>query len=61
MFRSEIIWAYRRLPNSAKRPLPSRQTIYCCTKSSEYEFNTIRQDYSPAANVDQILRNGSPN
>ena len=56
MFRSEIIWTYRRWSNSAKRLLPSHQTIYYYTKSSEYTFNTIWREYSPATNVEQILQ-----
>ena len=56
MFRSEIIWHYRRWSNSRKGLLPSHQTIYYYTKSPEYTFNNIWQEYSPATNVDQILQ-----
>lgn len=59
MFKSEIIWYYRRWSNSSKRLLPAHQTIYYYTKSDEYTFNTIWQDYSPATNVDQILQQRS--
>jgi site-specific DNA-methyltransferase (adenine-specific) len=55
-FRSEIIWHYRRWSNSQKNLLPSHQTIYYYTKSDQYTFNTIYQDYSVATNVDQILQ-----
>ena len=59
MLRSEIIWYYRRWSNSRKGLLPSHQTIYYYTKSEEYTFNNIWQDYSPSTNVDQILQQRS--
>jgi len=55
-FKSEIIWHYRRWSNSRKALLPAHQTIYYYTKSAEYTFNTIWQDYSLSTNVDQILQ-----
>lgn len=59
MFRSEIIWHYRRWSNTRKGLLPSHQTIYYYTKSDEYKFNTNWQEYSPSTNVDQILQQRS--
>ena len=56
MFRSEIIWQYRRWSNSQRTLLPSHQTIYFYSKSEDYKFNTLYQDYSPSTNVDQILQ-----
>ncbi len=56
MFRNEIIWHYRRWSNAAATFLPSHQTIYYYTKSNEYTFNPIYQDYSSSTNVDQILQ-----
>jgi len=56
MFRSEIIWHYRRWSNSQRALLPAHQTIYFYTKSDEYTFNSFYQDYSPSTNVDQILQ-----
>jgi len=56
MFRSEIIWYYRRWSNAQKALLPAHQTIYYYTKSDAYTFNTFFQDYSTATNVDQILQ-----
>ena len=41
MFRSEIIWYYRRWSNARKGLLPAHQNIYYYTKSTEYTFNTI--------------------
>jgi site-specific DNA-methyltransferase (adenine-specific) len=56
MFRSEIIWYYRRWSNAQKGLLPAHQTIYYYTKSDEYTFNIFYQDYSASTNVDQILQ-----
>ena len=47
------------LSNSRKGLLPSHQTIYYYTKSNEYTFNNIWQEYSPSTNVDQILQQRS--
>ena len=55
-FRSEIIWTYRRWSNSQKGLLPAHQTIYYFSKTSDYVFNTIWEEYSPSTNVDQILQ-----
>ena len=55
-FRSEIIWHYRRWSNSQRNLLPTHQTIYYYTKSEQYTFNMLWEDYSPATNVDQILQ-----
>ncbi len=56
MFRSEIIWHYKRWSNSKKSLLPAHQNIFYYTKSEHYTFNFIYQDYSEATNVDQILQ-----
>lgn len=56
MFRSEIVWSYRRWSNSQNGLLPAHQTIYYYTKSNEYVFNPIFQEYSESTNVDQILQ-----
>jgi len=56
MFRAEIIWAYRRWSNAKNGLLPAHQTIYYYTKSDEFTFNRIYQDYSASTNVDQILQ-----
>lgn len=56
MFRSEIIWYYRRWSNAQKGLLPAHQTIYYYTKSDEYTFDTFYQEYSASTNVDQILQ-----
>ncbi len=59
MFRSEIIWHYRRWSNSRRGLLPSHQTIYYYTKSDEFTFNAIWEEYSPSTNIDQILQQRS--
>jgi len=56
MFRAEIIWHYRRWSNSQKTLLPSHQNIYFYSKTDNYKFNQIYEDYSPSTNVDQILQ-----
>lgn len=56
MFRAEIIWHYRRWSNSQKTLLPSHQNIYFYTKTDNYKFNQIYEDYSPSTNIDQILQ-----
>ncbi|MDE0632784.1 MAG: site-specific DNA-methyltransferase [Caldilineaceae bacterium] len=55
-FRSEIIWHFKRWSNSQKNLLPAHQTLFFFTKSENYTFNTIYEDYSVATNVDQILQ-----
>ena len=56
MFRSEIIWHYRRWSNSQRTLLPAHQNIYFYSKTDHYEFHEILQEYSPTTNVDQILQ-----
>lgn len=56
MFRAEIIWHYRRWSNSQRTLLPSHQTIYFYSKTENYKFNQMYEDYSPSTNVDQILQ-----
>ena len=56
MFRSEIIWHYRRWSNSQRNPLPSHQTIFFYSKTDSYQYHQLFDDYSPATNVDQILQ-----
>ena len=56
MFRSEIIWHYRRWSNSQRNPLPSHQTIFFYSKTDTYQYHQIFDTYSPSTNVDQILQ-----
>lgn len=55
-FRAEIIWSYKRWSNSKKGLLEGHQNIYHFSKSSEFRFNILYQEYSPSTNVDQILQ-----
>ena len=56
MFRSEIIWHYRRWSNSQRNPMPSHQTIFFYSKTDDYQYHQLFDDYSPSTNVDQILQ-----
>lgn len=56
MFRSEIIWHYRRWSNSQRNPMPSHQTIFFYSKTDAYQYHQLFDDYSPSTNVDQILQ-----
>lgn len=56
MFRSEIIWHYRRWSNSQRSPLPSHQTIFFYSKTDDYQYHQLFDGYSPSTNVDQILQ-----
>ena len=55
-FVSEIIWTYRRWSTSKKSLLGSHQTIFMYSKTANYNFNEIFQDYSETTNLDQILQ-----
>lgn len=56
MFRSEIIWHYRRWSNSQRNPMPSHQTIFFYSKTGDYQYHQLFDDYSPSTNIDQILQ-----
>lgn len=55
-FQSEIIWYYKRWSNSKKGLLSSHQTIYFYSKTQDFKFKTIYNDYSETTNIDQILQ-----
>jgi site-specific DNA-methyltransferase (adenine-specific) len=55
-FQSEIIWYYKRWSNSKKGLLPSHQTIYFYSKTKDFKFKTIYNNYSETTNIDQILQ-----
>ncbi|MFA6788350.1 MAG: DNA methyltransferase [Arcobacteraceae bacterium] len=55
-FQSEIIWYYKRWSNSKKGLLSSHQTIYFYSKTQDFKFKTIYNDYSKTTNIDQILQ-----
>lgn len=55
-FRSEIVWTYRRWSNSKRGLMQRHQTLFWYTKSQDYSFNQLFEDYSPATNIDQLLQ-----
>lgn len=55
-FQSEIIWYYKRWSNSKKGLLSSHQTIYFYSKTQDFKFKTLYNDYSETTNIDQILQ-----
>lgn len=55
-FQSEIIWHYKRWSNGKRGLLPAHQTIFFYSKTSDFKFNTMLQEYSPATNIDQIMQ-----
>jgi site-specific DNA-methyltransferase (adenine-specific) len=55
-FQSEIIWYYKRWSNSRKGLLPSHQTIYFYSKTKDFKFKTLYNNYSETTNIDQILQ-----
>lgn len=54
--RAEIIWTYKRWSNSQRALRPAHQTLHYYSKSSNYTFNPLLEDYSFATNVDQNLQ-----
>ncbi|MFA7141988.1 MAG: site-specific DNA-methyltransferase [Candidatus Paceibacterota bacterium] len=55
-FQSEIIWTYKRWSNPKKGLLNAHQTIYFYSKTTDFKFNHIFEDYSLATNIDQIFQ-----
>ena len=56
MFKSEIIWSYKRWSNAKKGLLHAHQNIFYYTKSNNFTFNLFYDEYSETTNVDQILQ-----
>lgn len=55
-FQSEIIWTYKRWSNAKKGLLNSHQVIYFYSRTADFKFNHIFEDYSPTTNIDQIFQ-----
>lgn len=55
-FQSEIIWTYKRWSNAKKGLLNSHQVIYFYSKTADFKFNYIFENYSPTTNIDQIFQ-----
>lgn len=60
-FQNEIIWTYKRWSNSKKGLLEAHQNILFFSKSSEFKFKPLYQDYSPSTNIDQIVQKREKN
>ena len=56
LFRSEIVWYFKRWSNSQKGLLPSHQNIFWYSMSEDYKFNRILGSYSASTNVDQLMQ-----
>ena len=55
-FQSEIIWSYKRWSNAKKGLLNSHQVIFFYSKTKNFKFNMIYNDYSATTNIDQIFQ-----
>ena len=55
-FQSEIVWYFKRWSNSKRGLLSSHQTIFFYSKTADFKFNTLYQEYSPSTNIDQIMQ-----
>ena len=55
-FRSEIVWSYKRWSNAKKGLLNSHQIIFFYSKTSNFKFNSIFENYSATTNIDQIFQ-----
>ncbi len=55
-FQSEIVWSYKRWSNAKKGLLNSHQIIFFYSKTPDFKFNTLYNDYSATTNLDQILQ-----
>lgn len=55
-FQSEIIWSYKRWSNAKKGLLNAHQVIYFYSKTADFKFNHIFENYSPTTNIDQIFQ-----
>lgn len=55
-FKSEIIWTYKRWSNAKKGLLNCHQVIFFYSKTGDFKFNYIFENYSPTTNLDQIFQ-----
>ena len=60
-FQSEIVWSYKRWSNSKKGLLNSHQIIFFYSKTKDFKFHQMYQDYSLTTNLDQIFQERSRN
>lgn len=55
-FQSEIVWAYKRWSNAKKGLLNCHQIILFYSKTDDFKFNTVYENYSLTTNIDQIFQ-----
>ena len=55
-FQSEIIWYYKRWSNAKKGLLNNHQKILFYSKSKDFKFNKIYNNYSESTNIDQMFQ-----
>lgn len=55
-FQSDIVWRYKRWSNAKKGLLNNHQNIFFYSKTSDFKFNMLYEDYSETTNIDQILQ-----
>lgn len=55
-FQSEIIWTYKRWSNAKKGLLNSHQIIFFYSKTKNFKFKPVYEDYSETTNIDQIFQ-----
>lgn len=55
-FQSEIVWYYKRWSNAKKGLLNNHQKILFYSKSKDFKFNKLYNNYSESTNVDQMLQ-----
>lgn len=60
-FQSEIVWSYKRWSNTKKGLLNSHQIIFFYSKTQNFKFHHLYQDYSLTTNLDQIFQKRSRN
>lgn len=55
-FQSEIIWHYKRWSNAKKGLLNNYQKILFYSKTKNYKFNKLYNNYSESTNIDQMFQ-----
>lgn len=55
-FQSEIIWYYKRWSNAKKGLLNNYQNILFYSKTENFKFNKLYNNYSESTNIDQMFQ-----
>lgn len=53
-FRGEIVWYFKRWTNALRSFQRSHQILLFYSKTADYKFNRLYEDYSLTTNIDQI-------